>query len=97
MAARSIKSTIWKKRIEAAYAHAGGVGAYCRDNNLNVSTFQYWREKLVPKKIVSENPAVVRPSPFVEVCLESTAGQVGSLPDPRWLAAFASELIRGLR
>jgi hypothetical protein len=97
MAARSIKSTIWKKRIEAAYAHAGGVGAYCRDNNLNVSTFQYWREKLVPRKIVSEKSAEVRPSPFVEVCVESPAGQVGSLPDPRWLAAFASELIRGLR
>lgn len=82
------KQEIWWQRVLESREYAGGVAAYCEKQGLNKSTLFYWRKKLGERKGVEKH------SPFVPVELESKAEP--RLPDAKWLASFASELIRGL-
>jgi len=84
------KKEIWKRRLAESYQHRGGISAYCRDNGLSIATFNYWRKKFQTQHL----PKAL--TPFAAVRME-TALKVDELPDPKWLASFAAELIRGLR
>lgn len=79
----------WRAHITKGLKHPKGVSAYCREENLSKSTFQYWSRSL------KEEPArVVAKTAFASVAVSEVKT---SLPDPEWLARFVGEFLRGAR
>ena len=85
---------LWKAHVEACERHAKGARAYCREKQIDCGTFYYWRRKLRLEETRRTRSAVV--TSFVPVAIECEQKQFQELPDARWLADFAVELIRGL-
>ena len=83
----------WLWHIEAAANFSGSRAAYCRQNGLVFSRFDYFRKKFSKKSNFSEVKPVSHISP------ESPIAKLGSypqrLPDPKWLSALIRELSRG--
>ncbi|MGZ3796969.1 MAG: IS66 family insertion sequence element accessory protein TnpA [Pseudobdellovibrionaceae bacterium] len=86
------KEQLWKTHIAQARQFEGGMAAYCRSQNISISSLNYWRgrfAKRLPEKVL---PAV---SPFVPVKVETAVfahPRTRSLPDAKWLAKVISEL-----
>ena len=86
---------LWIQRIEDGENHPGGVRGFCADAQIATSRFYYWRNKLKPK--AEPVPAVASSGAFCFAEVDDVTERTKpSLPDPKWLAAFAVELIRGL-
>ena len=86
---------LWMKRIEDGESHPGGVRAYCLESQIVLARFYYWRKKLKPK--VDSSPVECPAENFILAEVEARQEPAKpSLPDPKWLAVFAVELIRGL-
>jgi hypothetical protein len=91
---RSVRE-LWMKRIEDGEKHPGGVRGFCMDTQITAARFYYWRNKLKPKAQSAPAEPAVENFIVAEIA-EPCERPKPSLPDPKWLAAFAVELIRGL-
>jgi hypothetical protein len=91
----------WRKRLSAHAQSGQTVTAWCRLNNLNVSTFYAWRnrlavaanaQRLVPLRVVESVPEV---SQALDLVLSFSGAQLRLPRDvaPRWLA----DVLLGLR
>lgn len=82
----------WRGHVEAAASFSGSRAAYCRQNGLVFSQFDYFRRKFSKKSNFSEVKSVDK------ILLESRIAVGGSypqrLPDPKWLSALIRELSR---
>ena len=87
---------LWQKRIEDGENHPAGTRGYCTETKIATSRFYYWRNKLKPKPKVEPALTETLGESFTLAEITEPGEQVKRLPDPRWLAAFAVEMIRGL-
>lgn len=85
---RTEKATYWRSHLSKSRESSLGATKYCRLNGLNLATFNYWKNKRV-----HEGPGPLKVSPaFVTLEVEKVER---ALPDPKWLAEFTVELVRG--
>ena len=83
----------WRGHVEAAANFSGSRAAYCRQNGLVFSRFDYFRKKFSKKSIFSEVKPVEKTSS--ESWIKVGASYPQRLPDPKWLSALILELSRG--
>jgi len=81
---------VWRQRVAESRNCAEGVAEYCKQSGIKRSTLGYWDAQFRSKSI--GRPRKI--SDFVPV---SVVNETTDLPDPKWLAQFAAELIRGIR
>lgn len=93
-ATKQMSQDFWKNHITIGNRHPKGVRDYCRENHINHAQFYYWRSKLLVENKLPISK--LTKSRFVPATIEPTLVKVRELPDARWLASFAVELIRGL-
>jgi hypothetical protein len=95
------KERFWQGHILGWKRSSMGIREYCERQEISKDTFYYWRKRLgcrlptIPKATFS-----AKASSFVPVQIDSSPLATRSeseLPDAKWLGAFASALIRGLR
>lgn len=91
------KIEYWRSHIEQASRSGLDAVSYCTRQGIAKQTFYKWRHKLGLTSKCRQLQVVHKPSPFVSVAIKPVAQSSSDLPDPRWLANFAMELIRGLR
>ena len=85
---RNEKVTYWSGHLSKAAESRLGATKYCRLNGLSLATFNYWKNRLG-----QSGPRALKISPaFVTLEVEKPEK---TLPDPKWLAAFTTELVRG--
>lgn len=84
------------RRAMVAQRHSGLTqAAFCRRNDLALSTFQYWRRRLREAEDATESRASPSASDFVELTMQPTALQAvaaSSTTSPRFELTFPSGL-----
>lgn len=78
----------WRRHVDAVESSGKSIGAYCLEHNLSTQSLYQWRRKLRQRRYLQ------MANPFTRAELVSPPRP--PLPDPKWLASFAIELIRGL-
>ncbi len=79
-------SEYWREQVRLSEAFDGTAAEFCRQNNINSTSFYIWRKKL--KDRVTRGAMVKSPFIAVEVIPDPRR----FLPDPKWVA----DLIRHL-
>lgn len=81
---------IWRDHVLKAGEFSGPAVEYCRQNNLNPTTFYSYKRRFV---LASKAPSRKK---FVRVVSEPSKlkPSVRSLPDPRWLAEFVLGVLK---
>ncbi len=80
----------WLKHIEAFKHFSGSLAAYCRQNGLVVSRFNYHRSQQLKKSKFSEVKPIARKFPEPK----ETISYPQRMPDPKWIASLIRELCR---
>ena len=91
---KQTKYEFWKPHVAAASRHPKGIRAYCQENQIDHTQFYYWKNKVLIGNIHPTRR--LAKSSFIPITIEPKFTSVRELPDARWLAHFAVELIRGL-
>jgi hypothetical protein len=91
---KTSKEKYWRSQLAAAEQFPGSQREFCNSQGLSIHTFQYWRQKLSPRKNIRDMQPV-KPAPFVEV--EVMPSRSLALPDAKWLAEFIHHLQAGVR
>ena len=81
----------WLKHIEAFMHFSGSLAAYCRQNGLVVSRFNYHRSQQLKSKFSEVKPVELNSS---QERKEEAASYPQRLPDPEWIASLIRELYR---
>ena len=84
----------WRAIIQEAEGHPVSVSAYCRENGISAANLYVMRGKLRKEKQQQGTKSVSKKvSPFSR--LEVLDARNESMPDPKWVAAFLREFIKG--
>ena len=70
--ANEVTKTEWKHRLEQWQVSGQTIGVWCRENNIPIRIFYYWRAKLMPLSVVPRT----RHNKFVEL-VDKTSGTSG--------------------
>lgn len=84
----------WIKIIQEAESHPVSVSAYCRENGISSANLYVMRGKLRKEKQKQDVKSVSKKvSPFSRV--EVLDARKPSILDPRWVAEFLREFLKG--
>lgn len=86
------KEQLWKAHVAQARQFEGGMAAYCRSQNISISSLNYWRGHFAKRLSAKVLPVA---SPFIPLKVEATVFAkpvVKSMPDPKWVAEVIFEL-----
>lgn len=84
------KAEYWRKQIQRAAKHAGGVRSYCEASGIRWQAFYYWKKKLGGRGRIQ---SCATPFTKVEVIPPAASeAHAGRMPDPKWLAEFLLSL-----
>lgn len=81
----------WLKHIEAFNHFPGSLAAYCRQNGLVVSRFNYHRSQQLKNKFSEVKPVERNSS---QEPRKEAPSYPPRLPDPKWIASLIRELCR---
>lgn len=100
------KAKMWRAHVEAVTKSGANVPAYCVSNGLTASAFYTWKKRFERQEIL---PSVSQPViEFIPVkvsegqpvqlpnrVIHSRKATSSPLSDPKWVAEFTKELMRG--
>ena len=85
MKSKESKESYWRRRVEQARRHPGGIAAYCKTEGLRPSAYYYWN-----KRLGSVAMSKVAETAFVPVTVSRSEND---LPNPEWVARFVVEFL----
>jgi transposase-like protein len=91
---------LWRKRIEACQRSGKSISAWCRENDVSFTQWQFWRKRLVPAaKAPVQRLVPLRVAPAVEqgprsIRIDTSAGALHIVTgtDVHWLAQLLKAL-----
>jgi hypothetical protein len=101
------KLEFWRAHVAGAEQFPAGVGAYCAEQSLPLSTYYGWRKLVKPaslspkphkfKRLKKERPTFLPVAVTAgQVEVEQTYKSMPRLPEARWVAEVLLHLARGL-
>ena len=104
--AQSAKAKMWRAHIEAVTKSGANVPAYCVSNGIAASAFYTWkkrfeRQEILPSlsqpviEFIPVNVSDGQPAQHPNRVIQTTKANSSPLSDPKWVAEFLNELMRG--